>query len=77
MEPLLRLKGHLVVSLAIQTCLSCCTLLAIGSLGLRRSGSLSQFTNLPQDFLKQIPGDNDQCSPSFGKTDVRMNLARL
>ena len=36
-----RVEGHLVVSLAIQTHLSCCNLLAVDSLGLRRSGSSS------------------------------------
>ena len=52
-------EGHLVVSLAIQTHLSCRILLAVGFLGLRRSGSSSQFIDLPQDFPKQIPGDSD------------------
>ena len=36
-----RVAGHLVVSLAIQTHLSCRNLLAVDSLGLRRSGSSS------------------------------------
>ena len=54
-----RLEGHLVVSLTIQTHLSCRILLAVGFLGLRRSGSSSQFFDLPQDFPKQIPGDSD------------------
>jgi len=55
----LRLEGHLVVSLVIQTHLSCRIHLAVGFLGLRRSGSSSQFIDLPQDFPKQIPGDSD------------------
>ena len=50
-----RLEGHLVVSLAIQTHLSCRNLLAVDSLGLRRSGSSSQIINQAQDFLEQSP----------------------
>ncbi len=51
-----RLEGHSVIFLAIQTHPSCHFLLAVGSLGLRRSGSSSQFTDPPQDFPKQVPG---------------------
>ena len=40
-----RLEGHSVIFLAIQTHLSCRFLLAVDSLGLRRSGSSSQFIN--------------------------------
>ncbi len=51
-----RLEGHSVIFLAIQTHLSCRFLLAVDSLGLRRSGSSSQFIDPPQDFPKQVPG---------------------
>ncbi len=37
----------------IQTHPSCCFLLAVGSLGLRRSGSWSQIINQAQDFPEQ------------------------
>ena len=40
-----RLEGHSVIFLAIQTHLSCRFLLAVDSLGLRRSGSSSQIIN--------------------------------
>ncbi len=50
-----RLEGHSVIFLAIQTHLSCRFLLAVESLGLRRSGSSSQFIDPPQDFPKQAP----------------------
>ena len=50
-----RLEGHLVVSLAIQTHLSCRNLLAVDSVGLRRNGSSSQIINQAQDFLEQAP----------------------
>ncbi len=50
-----RLEGHSVIFLAIQTHLSCRFLLAVGSLGLRRSGFSSQFLDPPQDFPKQVP----------------------
>ena len=40
-----RLEGHSVIFLAIQTHLSCRFLLAVDSLGLRRSGSSSQIVN--------------------------------
>ena len=48
-------ESHLVVSLAIQTHLSCRIHLTIGSLGLRRNGSSSQIINQAQDFLEQAP----------------------
>jgi hypothetical protein len=48
-------EGHSVIFLAIQTHLSCRFLLAADSLGLRRSGSSSQFIDPPQDFPKQVP----------------------
>ena len=51
-----RLKGHSVISLAIQIHLSRRFLLAVDSLGLRRSGSSSQFIDPPQDLPKQVPG---------------------
>ena len=41
-----RLEGHSVIFLAIQTHLSCRFLLAVDSLGLRRSGSSSQIINV-------------------------------
>ncbi len=50
-----RLEGHSVIFLAIQTHLSCRFFLAVDSLGLRRSGSSSQFIDPPQDFPKQVP----------------------
>ncbi len=34
-------------------------LLAVDSLGLRRSGSSSQFIDPPQDFPKQVPEHGD------------------
>ncbi len=45
--------------LSIQTHPSCRFLLAVDSLGLRRSGSSSQFTEPPQEFPKQVPGHGD------------------
>ncbi len=51
-----RLEGHSVIFLAIQTYLSCRILFAVDSLGLRRSGSSSQFIDPPQDFPKKVPG---------------------
>jgi hypothetical protein len=54
-----RLEGYSVIFLAIQTHPSCRFLLAVGSLGLRRSGSSSQFIHPPQDFPKQVPGHAD------------------
>ena len=51
----LRLEGHSVIFLAIQTHLSYRFLLAIGSLGLRRNGSSSQVINQAQDFPEQFP----------------------
>ncbi len=59
-----RLEGHSVIFLAIQTHPSCRFLLAVDSLGLRRSGSWSQFIDPPQDFPKQVPGHGD-----FGKLE--------
>ncbi len=55
----LRLEGHSVILLVIQTHLSCRFLLAVDSLGLRRSGSSSLFIAPPQDFPKQVPGHGD------------------
>ncbi len=54
-----RLEGHSVIFLAIQTHLSCRFLLAVDSLGLRRSGSSLQFIDPPHDFQKQDPGHGD------------------
>ncbi len=54
-----RLEGHSVIFLAIQTHLSCRFLFTVDSLGLRRSGSSSQFIDPPQDFPKQVPGHGD------------------
>ena len=54
-----RLEGHSVIFLAIRTHPSCRFLLAVDSLGLRRSGSSSQFIDPPQDFPKQVPGHGD------------------
>jgi hypothetical protein len=48
-----RLEGQSVTFPAIQTHLSCRFLLAVNSLGLRRSGSSSQIINQAQDFLEQ------------------------
>ena len=53
------LEDHSAIFLAIQTHLSCRFLLAVDSLGLRRSGSSSQFIDPPQDFPKQVPGHGD------------------
>ena len=50
-----RLEGPSVIFLAIQTHLSCRFLLAVDSLGLRRSGSSSQIINQAQDFPEQVP----------------------
>ena len=50
-----RLEGHSVIFLASQTHLSCRFLLAVDSLGLRRSGSSSQIINQAQDFPEQVP----------------------
>ena len=50
-----RLEGHSVIFLAIQTHLSCRFLLAVDSLGLRRSRSSSQIINQAQDFPEQVP----------------------
>ena len=50
-----RLEGHSVIFLAIQTHLSCRFLLAVDSLGLRRSGSSSQIINQAQDFPEPVP----------------------
>ncbi len=54
-----RLEGHSVIFLAIQTHLSCRFLLAVDSLGLRRSGSLSQFIDPPQDVPKRVREHGD------------------
>ncbi len=54
-----RLEGHSVILLAIQTHPSCRFLLAVDFLGLRWSGSSSQFIDPPQDFPKQVPGHGD------------------
>ena len=54
-----RLEGHSVIFLTIQTHPPCRFLPAVDSLGLRRSGSPSQFINPPQDFPKQVPGHGD------------------
>jgi hypothetical protein len=43
----------------IQTRLSRRFDLAVDSLGLRQSGSSSQFIDPPQDFPKQVPGHSD------------------
>ena len=51
-----RLEGHSVIFLAIQTHLSCRFLLAVDSLGLRRSGSSSQIINQAQDFRNRSLG---------------------
>ena len=50
-----RLEGHSVIFLAVQTHLFCRFLVAVDSLGLRRSGSSSQFIDPPQDSPKQVP----------------------
>jgi len=54
-----RLEDHSVIFLAIQTHPSCRFLRAVDSLGLRRSGSSSQFIDPPQDFPKQVPRHGD------------------
>ncbi len=54
-----RLEGHLSRFSTIQTHPSCRFHLAVDSLGLRRSGSSSQFIDPPQDFLKQVPRHGD------------------
>ncbi len=55
----LRSNGHSVIFLAIQTHLTCRFLLAVDSLGLRRSGSSSQIINKVQDFPEQFPRHRD------------------
>ncbi len=50
----LRLESS-VIFFTVQTHLSCRFLLAIDSLGLRRSGSSPQFIDPPQDLPKQVP----------------------
>ncbi len=50
-----RLEDHSVIFLVIQTHLSYRFLLAVDSLGLRRSGSWSQIINQAQDFPEQFP----------------------
>jgi hypothetical protein len=67
-----RLEGHSVIFLAIQTHLSCRFLLAVDSLGLRRSGSSSQFIDPPQDFPKQVPGHGD-----FGQLERDVAVATM
>ena len=62
-----RLEGHSVIFLAIQTHLSCRFLLAVDSLGLRRSGSSSQIINQAQDFPEQASWD---CNLGQLKCDV-------
>ncbi len=54
-----RLEGHSVIFLAIQTHLSCRFLPAVNSLGLRQSGSSSQFIDPLRNFPKQAPGNGD------------------
>ena len=54
-----RLEAHSANFLVIQTHLSCRFLLALDSLGLRRSGSSSQFIDPLRDFPKQVPGHGD------------------
>ncbi len=50
----LRLEGHSVIFLAIQTHPSCRFLLTVDFLGLRRSGSWSQIIDQAQDFPEQF-----------------------
>ncbi len=54
-----RLEGHSVIFLAIQTHLSCRFFPTVNSLGLRQTGSSSQFIDPPRDFPKQVPGNGD------------------
>ena len=54
-----RLEGHSAIFLAIQTHPSCRFLLAVDSLGLRRSGSSTQLIDPPQEFPKQVSGHGD------------------
>jgi len=52
-----RLEGHSVIFLAIQTHPSCRFLLAVVSLGLRRSGAWLQAVNQAQDVGEQSSRD--------------------
>ncbi len=82
-----RLAGHSVIFLAIQTHPSGRFLRAVDSLGLRRSASLSQCIDRPQDFSKQVPGhgvlgqlerDVPAMADSFGPDlDRLLALARM
>ena len=50
------LEGHFPIIPATQTHFSHRFYLTVDFLGLRRSGSWSQFIDPPQDFPKQVPG---------------------
>ncbi len=52
-------EGHFSIFSAIQAYLFRTFHLAVDSLGLRRSGSSSQFIDPPQDFPKQVPRHGD------------------
>jgi len=54
-----RVERHSAIILAIQSHLSCRFLLAVASLGLRRSGFSTQFIDSPQVFPKRVPGHGD------------------
>ncbi len=78
-----RLEGHSVIFLAIQTHLSSRFLLAVDSLGLRRSGSWLQIINQPWDYLEQasrnrhfgqLEGDVAAMSDNLG-TDLHQLLS--
>ncbi len=52
-------ETHSTNFVVIQTHLSRRFYLAVDFLGLRRSGSWSQFIDPPRDFPKQVPGKGD------------------
>ncbi len=70
-----RLEGHSVFFVAIQTHPSCRFLLAVDSLGLRRSGSWSQPVNEARDLGEQRSWDGDLCDPNR-RTNVPFSCSR-
>ena len=69
----LRLEGHLVIFLAIQTHRACRFLLAIDCLSLRRSGTSSQIINQPQDYFEQASRNRHFGQLEGGCDGVSMN----
>ena len=68
-----RLEGRSVIFLAIQTHPSSRFLLAVDSLGLRRSESSSQFFDPPQDFSERVTG---HCDPTVNLYDWLVGIRR-